>query len=36
MNRTALLASGASITLIALAGCTTAAPVGHQGTPASA
>ena len=30
MNRTAHLARGASITLIALAGCAIAAPVGHQ------
>lgn len=37
MNRTALLACGASITLITLAGCTTAAPVGHQtASPAAA
>ncbi len=30
MNRTALLTRGAAITVIALAGCTTAAPAGHQ------
>ena len=36
MNRTALLARGAVITVVALAGCTTSAPVGRRAAPLAA